>query len=98
MPSAQNAFEPLEASVGCKREQGLCRPPEPAKFGLDPDNTARFTAAAKFELAKGLSLDIGAQAYAQDYLGRARLIYAAGVVLTCEARGRQRLAGDDTKL
>jgi hypothetical protein len=74
-PSAQNAFDPLEAAVGCKREQGLCRPPEPAKFGLDPDDTARFTAAAKFELAKGLSLDVGAQGYTQDYL-------AAGVVLT----------------
>lgn len=81
-PSGQSAFDPLEAAVGCKREQGLCRPPEPAKFGLDPDDTSRFTAAAKFELAKGLSLDVGGQAYAQNYLGGARLIYAVGIVLT----------------
>jgi hypothetical protein len=81
-PYPQGAFDALEAAVGCKREQGLCRLPEPAKFGLDPDDAARFTAAAKFELAKGLSLDIGAQGYTQNYLGGARLIYAAGVVLT----------------
>lgn len=81
-PSGKSAFDPLEAAVGCKLEQGLCRPPQPAKFGLDPDDTSRFTAAAKFELAKGLSLDVGGQAYAQNYLGGVRLIYAAGVVLT----------------
>ena len=81
-PPAQSAFEALETATGCKWDQGLCRLPGPAKFGLDPDDPTRSTAAAKFELAKGLTLDVGAQGYMQNYLGGARLIYAAGVVPT----------------
>jgi hypothetical protein len=81
-PPAQSTTDPLVLATGCTWEQGLCRLPYPAKFGLDPDDPSRFTAAATFELAKGLSLDVGGQGYMQNYLGGARLIYAAGVVLT----------------
>jgi hypothetical protein len=78
----QRSFDIVEAATGCRWEQGVCRPPEPPKFGFDPDDPTRGTAMAKFELAKGLSLNVGAQGYMENYLGGARLIYVAGVVLT----------------
>jgi hypothetical protein len=81
-PPAQRPFDLLQASIGCAWEQGLCRLPQPDKFGFDPDDQKRLTAAANFQIAKGLTLDVGGQGYMQNYLGGARLIYAAGVVLT----------------
>ena len=81
-PPTQRTYDLLQSSIGCFWEGGLCRPLQPDKFGLDPDDPKRLTAAAHFELTKGLSLDVGGQAYMQNYLGGARLAYAAGVVLT----------------
>jgi hypothetical protein len=81
-PPAERSFDLLQASMGCEWEQGLCRPPEPEKFGFDPEDTKRGSAVAHFELAKGWALDAGAQGYMQNYLGGARLIYTAGVSLT----------------
>jgi hypothetical protein len=81
-PPAQRPYDLLQSSIGCAWEGGLCRRPQPDKFGFDPDDQKRLTAAAHFELAEGLSLDLGGQAYMQNYLGGARMAYAAGVVLT----------------
>jgi hypothetical protein len=80
-PPTQRPFDLLALSAGCSWEQGLCRRPEPPKFGLDPDDQTRLSAAAHFELAKGLSLDVGAQGYMENYLGGARPILTVGVVL-----------------
>jgi hypothetical protein len=81
-PPAQRPFDLLQASIGCAWEQGLCRRPQPDKFGFDPDDQKRLTAAAHFQLAKGLTLDVGGQGYMQSYLGGARPIFAVGVALT----------------
>ncbi len=81
-PPAQRSFDLLQSSIGCAWEQGLCRMWQFDKFGLDPDDQKRATAAAHFELAKGWSLDAGAQAWMENYLGGARLALTAGVVLT----------------
>jgi hypothetical protein len=55
---------------------------QPDKFGLDPDDQKRLTAAAHFDLAKGWSLDAGFQGYMENYLDSVRLVLTSGVVLT----------------
>ena len=81
-PPAQRPFDLLASSVGCAWEGMMCRVHQPAKFGLDPDDQKRLTAAAHFELAKGWSLDAGAQAWMQNYLGGPRMALSGGVALT----------------
>ena len=81
-PPAQRAYDLVQASVGCAWNHGLCQFWQPAKFGLDPDDQTRGTAAAHFVLAQGLTLDAGAQSYMQNYLGGGRLVLTGGVVLT----------------
>jgi hypothetical protein len=81
-PPAQQPFDLLASSMGCTWEQGLCRRPEPKKFGLDPDDQTRMSAVAHFDLGHGFSLDAGAQGYMENYLGGARPILTAGIALT----------------
>jgi hypothetical protein len=81
-PPAQSPFDLLASSIGCTWEGMLCWRPQPDKFGLDPDDQKRLTAAAHFDLGKGWSLDAGAQGWMQSYLGGARMILTSGVVLT----------------
>jgi hypothetical protein len=80
-PPAQRSSDLLQEAIGCTWDEGFCRRWQPQKFGLDPGDPTRLTASAKFELAKGLTLDVGAQGYMDRYLGGARLSYTAGMVL-----------------
>jgi hypothetical protein len=81
-PPAMRPFDLLASSIGCTWQGGLCRQPIPDKFGLDPDDPKRLTAAAHFDLGQGWSLDAGAQGWMENYLGGARMILTSGVVLT----------------
>jgi hypothetical protein len=83
-PPSRPSFELIDAAAaaGCTWDHGLCEGWRHDKFGFDPSDPRRGSAAAHFELAKGLSLDAGGQAWMQNYLGGARLALAAGVVLT----------------
>ena len=83
-PPSRPSFKLIDAAAaaGCTWDHGLCEGWRHEKFGFDPSDPRRGSAAAHFELAKGLSLDAGGQAWMQNYLGGARLALAAGVVLT----------------
>jgi len=80
-PATEPAFNLFDAMAGCS-ERILCRSPIPPEFGLDPDDKRRTTAVVKFQLAKELTLQIGAQTYMEPYLGGARMVYTSGVVVT----------------
>jgi len=81
-PPAQSPFDLLASSTGCAWEGGLCRMRQLDKFGLDPDDQKRLTAAAHFDLGKGFSLDAGAQGFMQNDLLGAHFVLTSGVVLT----------------
>ena len=82
-PPLQTSFDLVDASAGCiTRDHGLCGSWRPEKLGFDPSDPRRGSANAHFELAKGLSLDAGAQAWMQNYLGGGRLAVAAGIAIS----------------
>jgi hypothetical protein len=82
-PPLQPSFDLVDASAGCTtRDHGLCGSWQPEKLGFDPSDPRRGSAVAHFELAKGLSIDAGAQAWMQNYLGGGRLALAAGVAIS----------------
>jgi hypothetical protein len=82
-PPSVASFDLVDASTGCTtRDHGLCGSWQPEKLGFDPGDPRRGSAVAHFELAKGLSIDAGAQAWMQNYLGGGRLALAAGVAIS----------------
>jgi len=75
------AFSLAEANAGCEWVGFLCQTPAAPNFGLDMADQRRSTVAARFELAKGLTLYVGAQDYMANYIGGARPVVTAGVAL-----------------
>lgn len=72
------AFSLMDDNAGCEWMGFLCQPALPHNFALDLQDDRRGTIAAKFELASGLSLYIGAQDYMANYLGGARPVLSTG--------------------
>lgn len=75
------AFNLIDENTGCEWVGLLCQPPILPNFGLDLDDERRSTVVARFELAKGLTLFIGAQDYMASYIGGARPVVTGGVAL-----------------
>jgi len=75
------AFSLMDENAGCEWIGFLCQPVLPQNFALDLQDEHRGTVAAKFELASGLSLYIGAQDYMTNYLGGARPVLTTGMAL-----------------
>ena len=78
-PATRSGFDLIDASRGCVWRFGLCRPPIPTNFGIDPDDPARGSLLAVFDLGSGFTFYAGAQGYMQNFLGSARLGYTSGV-------------------
>lgn len=74
------AFSLMDDNSGCEWMGFLCQPTLPHNFALDLQDERRGTVAAKFALASGLSLYIGAQDYIANYLGGARPVLTTGMV------------------